>query len=632
MNIIARLITALFLFSAFCFGIVFFAFTTKSVDLSALERYNPGQPTILLDDEGKEWARFQLDRREPVSIDRMPKHLIHAVLAAEDHEFFSHSGISLRGIARSLVVNLARGRRAQGASTITQQLVKLLFLDARKTFERKIKEQCYALLVECQFTKEQILETYLNHVYFGYGIYGVEAASQRFWGVSVNQITAEQAATLAGIIRCPSRYCPLHFPILAQQRRNIVLRQMRDLGFIASKDYELWRAKPLVLAQQRDTQLASHLKETLRCELEELVGRQRLYSGGLQVKTTISQSIQRQVQKVFSETVNKLKSTAHPLIDGALITMDTATGEIKGFIGGSHFGKSQWNRALQARRQLGSIFKPVVYAAAIERGYNFAQVDVDEPFELANPANPTKPWAPVNANGQFEGPMTLARALSISNNIVTIKTILNIGCDYAKSVGDRFHLPGLQPLPSLALGCVDVTLKEAVALFNVFANNGVYVEPHYLLWIKDSWGNKIYKYKSVHERIMDPKVSGQVTKVLAIGMDRLRTKLQGRWVDSDSIGKTGTTNDFRTSWFIGSTPELTTGIYIGRDDNQSMGPQMFARRTAFPIWYGAHKTFTTKKKQFAYDPALIELVINEHTGEPTDVEDPDHCCIAVATH
>ena len=268
-----------------------------------------------------------------------------------------------------------------------------------------------------------------------------------------------------------------------------------------------------------------------------------------------------------------------------------------------------------------------MYASALQHGKTFSDVDLDEPFELLLPNG--QRWAPTNANKGFEGPMTLARALSVSNNIVTIKTLLSIGCDTVKMLGEKFHIPGIQPYPSMALGCVDVTLIEAVAAAIIFANHGVYVAPYYIEWIKDAWGSKVYKCQPKKERVLPQTVSDQVAKVLGIRMERLRAKLPDRWIDSDSIGKTGTTNDFRTIWFVGSTPDITTGIYIGRDDNQSVGDQMFARRTAFPIWYNIHRSVPAKKKQFAYHPSLRELIINEHTGQATDTTDPDHCIILI---
>src|SRR5579859_1710557 len=280
------LIILILVSSCLC-GMIFFTFNTKIVDFSVLEHYNPGKPTLLLDDEGNEWARFELDRREPVTIDKMPQHLLHAFIAAEDHEFYNHGGISWKGIIRSLLINLYHGKRIQGASTITQQLVKLLFFHSKKTFERKIKEQFYALLVERQFSKEQILEIYLNHLYFGSGIYGVEAACQRFWGIEVKDISISQSATLAGIIRSPLNYCPLQFPFSSMRRRNIVLRSMKKIGAITNEEYQQATMLPLELREKKNDDIAPHLKESLRQQLEGMVGRKTLYSGGLIIQTSL---------------------------------------------------------------------------------------------------------------------------------------------------------------------------------------------------------------------------------------------------------------------------------------------------------------------------------------------------------
>ncbi len=623
------LCTILILTAAFALGATYHLFSKKIVDLSPLEQYNPGKPTIILDDEGHEWARFAFDRREPVPFERLPKVLINAVLAAEDHDFFSHSGISIRGIVRSLVVNLLNGRKVQGASTITQQLVKLLFFDGRKTFERKLKEQFYALLVERQCTKEQILEIYLNHVYLGAGIYGVEAASQRFWNISVSQLSIDQAAMLAGIIRSPSRYCPLTSPINAQRRRNLIIRLMRDYGFISSKEYERAYAKPLILHQPHSkSEFAPHLKEAIRIELEEKVGRKQLYSGGLVVQTTINRQIQEAAQKVFTEHVQRLKQSMHPYIDGALMTLDVQSGEIKAMVGGVDFTNSKFNRALQARRQLGSIIKPFIFAAAVKQGRTFAEMAIDEPMEVLMPNGQL--WKPNNASGLFEGPMTLARALATSNNSIAIKTLLEVGCDTAKSLAEKCKIPGLKPYPSLALGCVDVTVNTATAAFNVFANHGVYVAPFHISWIKDQWGKKIYKHQPERYRVLPARVSDQVAKVLGLATDRLRIRLGERGLASDVIGKTGTNNEFRTNFYIGSTPSLTTGIYIGCDDNSPMGKNMFARKTAFPIFFSLHKQIPSAIKNFSFDPGLREQLIDEKTGDfLDDPKDPHACLILV---
>jgi len=604
----------LIIISAACFlGILFFIIHNRSsIDFSVLEHYNPGHPSIVLDDEGNEWARFQLDRRKPIDYQKIPKHVKQAFIAAEDWYFFQHGGISFKGIIRSTLVNVYRGTRAQGASTITQQLVKLLFFDSRKTFRRKLKEICYALLVEHQFTKEQILQTYLNHVCFGCGIYGVEAASQRFWGKSAQELTIDEAAILAGIVRSPANYCPILYPLSAQKRRNTVLYKMYFLKFITQDEYKDALQRQVVIKEHDSNTLAPHLKESLRLFLEDLVGKDRLYTGGLYIQTTLNNHIQQQAQTILQQQCNNLHETLQPDVDGALICLSTRTGEIKALVGGKDFKQSQFNRALQAKRQIGSTFKPLVYACAIERGMSFDQTEIDEPLDMIQGG---QVWQPKNFNRIFNGEVTLAYALSHSNNIVTIKTFLKVGAKPIIDLAKRCHINGpFYAYPSLALGCVDATLKEVVGMFNVFANNGVYVEPHYIKWIKDRWGTKIFKTDIQREPLLSTRVVGQVDKVLSLSLKRVHKIFPNKWFKSDAICKTGTTNDSRTCWFAGATPEFTTAIYIGCDDNRSMGNNVYPLRTAFPIWLDFTRAIDTKPHKFAYDPSLQEKFIHEKTG------------------
>jgi penicillin-binding protein 1A len=584
---------------------------------------------MVLDDQGNELARFQLDKREPILFKDIPDHLIKAFLAAEDHAFFEHAGISWRGIVRSTLVNLYHGRKVQGASTITQQLVRLLFFDAQKTFTRKIKEQVYAVLVEMQFTKEHILETYLNHVCFGCGIYGVQAACQRFWGKHVADITLDEAAVLAGIVRSPNNYCPLTCPLSAQRRRTIVLRSMYQLGFITQDEYEHARNVPVLVKKSDKDLCAPYIKEMVRVLVEERVGKTMLYTGGLTIQTTINRAVQEQAQKAFNEQFHLLRSGQLPGVNGALVTIDVATGEIKALIGGVDFATSQFNRATQARRQMGSTFKPLVYTAGVENGISFADTEIDEPFEMQQ--NNGTVWRPDNFNDTFYGRMTLAYALSCSNNIVAIKTFLKVGAQKVVDVAQRCHIKGPLPFyPSLALGCVDVTLLDVVGMFNIFANDGVYVEPHLLRWIKDSWGTKIWKVTVTPERAISSRVCGQVAKVLELSLQRVQRAFPQPWIDGQAISKTGTTNDSRTCWFTASTPELTTAIYVGRDDNSSMGKDVFPLKTAFPIWLALHRALPLQRKKFTYDPSLREVMINKRTGRVTrDAHNPDAIAIVV---
>jgi len=603
-------------------GMLYYLFNTHCIDFSVLEQYNRGAATVLLDDSGIEWARFQLDKQLPISLEHMSPHLINAFLAAEDWQFFSHQGISVRGIIRSIFVNIYNIRKVQGASTITQQLVKLLFFDQTKAFSRKIKEQVLALMIERQFTKQYILQTYLNHVYFGCGIYGVQAASQRFWGINASELTIEQSATLAAIVRSPGRYCPILYPLSCQKRRNTILERMLHRNIIDNNTYTQTRARPITIIAPATSSAAPHLLETIRIFLEHTVGKDILYKEGCIVQTTINALVQAHAQTAFNTHIKHLKKTLSNATDGALITMDTKTGEIKALVGGYNFAESQYNRALQAHRQMGSVLKPLIYAAAINNGAQLSQTEYDEPFSLQQPSGI---WTPKNYNKKFSGQVTLAYALSRSSNIVAIKTLLATGAHHVVELAKQCQLQGpFHTYPSLALGCIDGTLLEVAGMFNIFARNGTYIEPHYIKWVKDISGNKIFNFRPKEQAVLSSRVSDQVAQVLQLGLKRLQYQYKPHeWINSEAISKTGTTNDSRTCWFIGSTPCLTTAVYVGYDNNQPMGEHVFPVKTAFPIWLALHRSLVCSQKSFIFDPNLKTRYINEYTG---------HACSATDAH
>ena len=618
---ISKIILFLSLFIACAsVGGVFFLMTHNWIDVSALEQYDPGRPTIVLDAQGNEWTRFALDRREPIALNKLPNHVIEAFLSAEDWQFFSHSGISYKGIVRSLLVNLYHGRKVQGASTITQQLVKLIFFDIQKTFTRKIKEQLYALVIEQQFTKHQILEIYLNHLYFGCGIYGIEAAAQRFWHTSAADISVDQAAALAGIIKSPATYCPLLHPGLCQQRRNVVLSSMYKRGIIAKAEYHDLIQAPLAIVKEQEMVVGLHFKELVRQFAEQKVGKTMLYTGGLTIQTTINQNLQITAQREFELQISHLRKELKRQVDGGLISFEVSTGQIRAIVGGYDFASSSFNRATQARRQMGSIFKPLVYAVAIKKGLNFDDVIIDEPLEIELHGTI---WTPKNNDCEFHGPITRAYALCHSNNIVAIKTIMQAGISNVIDLAKRSHLPGpFYAYPSLALGCTDATLKQASAMINIFANDGVYVEPYCISWIKDRRGEKIYKYEPVKERVLDSIATGKVAKVMMLGLNRFKKWFADCWFSGQAISKTGTTNDCRNSWYIGSTPTLTTGVFVGCDDNSPLGTNIYPIRTAFPIWLGVTRSIATNQS-FTFNPMLKSKKIDQKTGEPLLKDSPE---------
>lgn len=441
--------------SLFC-GALFFISHNHIVDFSRLAEYHKGMPSIVLDDTGNEITRFQLDRRMPIPLEIIPETVIQAFLAAEDWYFFEHYGLSWRGIARSLLINLVKGRKAQGASTITQQLVRLLFFDNAKTYTRKIKEQICTLLVEMQFTKEYILETYLNNIYFGAGIYGVEAAAQRFWGKSITDVTLDQAATLAGIICAPNRYCPLIYPLSAQRRRNTVLAAMAQRGAITPETCAQAQQLPIATVTMHEKRYAAHCIEHLRTVLEELVGKHALYTQGLTIYTTLNMSMQKQAEDAFYSHITALRESKKMPLDGALVTLAVQDNGIKAYVGGYNFTASQFDRVQQSERQLGSIFKLILYAAALRLGKEFSDVAVDEPITINHG---TQQWSPRNYSRDFRGPMTLAYALSHSNNIVAVKTLLEIGIAPVVALAEKTHLNTVIP-PTLHLHSAVLTHRS----------------------------------------------------------------------------------------------------------------------------------------------------------------------------
>lgn len=608
MKILRVLSILTIMLGTFVCGGLFFLMTHKWVDFSALEQYNPGKPSIVLDDEDNEWARFEIDRRAPIQLKELPTHLIQAFLAAEDRQFFNHSGVSIKGSIRSALVNISKGRIVQGASTITQQLVKLLFFNARRTFKRKIKEQIFALLVEQQFTKEQILETYLNHIYLGCGIYGVEAAAQRFWGKSARDISIDEAAVLAGIVRSPENYCPLNNPAAALKIRNTVLNSLCELKVISQEQYTLLRTQPLTPLVQKQTCCAPHAREMIRQWLEEKYGKEILYSSGMVIKTTLNQTMQKAANKSYTHHIKKVRAQSAPNAEAGFICIDTHNGGIKALIGGFNFATSQFNRATQAHRQIGSTFKPLVYATALEQGIKLSDTDIDEPITIVYD---NQPWEPKNANKKFNGTMTLAAALARSNNIIAVKTLLKTGIEPVIQNARKAHLSGtLNPYPSLALGCIDTTALEVCAMFNIFANKGNYVKPFIIEWVKDSWGTKLWRAHITSEPVFPWKISSQIAQVLA--KNRLSCAM---------IGKTGTTNDARSCWFAGSTPQYTTTIYLGNDDNTPM-PNVLSVYTAMPMWVDFNKAIPQPVSHFTHEPSLQVQTIDPLTGQRVSPESP----------
>jgi penicillin-binding protein 1A len=582
----------------------------KVGDLTALEQYHAGTPSILLDDNGQEWARFELDRRSPIGYHQIPQSLINAFLAAEDRDFFNHSGISWRGILRSALVNIRHRKIAQGASTITQQLIKLMFLDSKRTYSRKIKEQLFSIMLERQYSKEHIFKTYVNYVYFGCGIYGIESAAQRFWGVSAAQLSIAQSASLASIVRSPRMYCPLINPEAHLSRRNLVLKLMYEQQFINEQEYHAAINEELNLVQEA-SHYGLYVKESIRQQLEDLLGKRNLYQGGLRIQTTIDSDIQRSSERYFQEHFDELSKQMGKDIQGAMVILDHATGEIKAMIGGTNFKKTPFNRALQSRRQMGSILKPLVYAQALIDGSSMLDLAIDQPVEIETGRSV---WMPQNYHKRFEGSMTLARALTVSCNTIAAQLIQQVG---PHKVAALARLAGISKAihsyPSLALGCVDATTLEAASMFGVFAADGVRMRPYSIRWVKDQWGTTLYHHTAIPVTVMPRLVAQQVASVMQNALARY-ARLHNIETSLFAHGKTGTTNESRTCWFCGSTARYTTALYVGLDSNESLG-HVYPSRVAFPLWLKCYYRLFSPKDEFIVDPMLEWQSVDAYTGQ-----------------
>lgn len=607
---------------SFLAGVFIALVHSTSIDLHKLDAPFVQSPTIVYDAHGGEWARFWSDRREPLGWGAIPPVLVKAFVAAEDHEFFSHPGISWRGIIRSFVVNAVHQRVVLGGSTITQQLVKLVYAGSERTFRRKIKEQLLAIGLERRYTKQQIMQAYLNNVYFGHGIYGAAAAIGRFWRQPVEQLTVAQAATLAAIVKSPERLCPLKDPTAVLPRRNYIISTMQRMGMIDAEVAKVAQQEEVNLAPQ-PISLAPHWLEYIRQWLEATFGREAVYGKGLRIYTTMDPQVQKTAQESAEHYIVQLRAAKHKNIDTGLVMLDAHNGAIRAMVGGTSFAASQFNRATYARRQIGSIFKPLLYATALEHGFTMTDIEIDEPVVLHING---KHWSPKNHDHQFRGAMTLARALPTSSNSISLKLLLKIGYKPLRKAVLACGLPmPSYDFPALALGCIDASVLQAAAMMNMVAQEGIYCEPWSINAVNDAWGTRLYTACPQKHRVFDEIIVAQVRQVLMLGLQRYCAALrQGDIAFGQACGKTGTTNDSRTCWFVGATPRYTTAIYVGTDDNQSMGYNVYSTTTTFPIWLAI-----TKQLPDAGQWRLPAGVHIEHVDWTTGELDPHGVPVAI---
>ncbi len=728
---------------------VFFAYAGDLPRISALDDYAPNTITRVLAADGQVVAEFATERRVVVGYDDISPRLREAIVAAEDAGFYGHVGVSMTRVLVTAVEDVIK-RRMAGASTLTMQLARGLFLTPEKTPERKIKEALLALQIEKRYTKREILTLYANHIYLGHGAYGVEAASRMYFGKRAKDLSLEEAALIAGIIQLPQRQSPFVDVRRATARRNYVLRQMAEEGYIKREEAEEASRRPVVTRGQprQDESIAPFFVEEVRKYLERKYGAQALYEKGLSVETSLDPQLQLAANQALDEGLRALdrrrgfrkparnlvtegidlvhykddrwdgpravgqvlpavviaanprgakaardgsaaaggpplapgavrvrigdqtadldrqaiawtrRASASdilhvgdlievrvraidpetgaltvmldqtPLVDGALLAMDNRTGQIVAMVGGLSFARSKFNRATQALRQLGSVFKPFVYTVAIDRGFTPATVLLDEPVTYdAGPGQP--PYAPRNYDGTFEGPITLRRAVEQSRNVPAVRTIDQVGpaqvVEYVRRFGFQSTFPAVL---SLALGAGEATLLETVAAYAVFPNQGIRMQPYQVLRILDRDGNVLEENRPQPREALRADTAFVMTNLLR-GVVQRGTAASAASLQWPLGGKTGTTNDFTDAWFIGFDPNITVGVWVGYDDKKPLGPAETGAQAALPIWKAFMKAYIDargdRKNPPTFEPPgnIVFLSVDRATGLPAESDGPN---------
>jgi penicillin-binding protein 1A len=588
-------------------------------EVRTLEEYKPSITSRVYSDNNKLLAEFFLENRTPVVLADVPEMLIKALIATEDARFYSHHGLDPRGIARALYRNIRAKKVLEGGSTLTQQLAKVLFLTPERSYTRKLKEMALALRIEQRYTKREILSLYLNQIYFGSGAYGVEAAAQIYFGKSAKDLNIAECALLAGLPRSPKYYSPFKSPESALGRRAYVLNRMVAAGVITKIQAEDSKKTPLPIQTAIKTDgPAPYFVEYIRQKVEERFGSSILYSGGLNIYTSINDELQKYAEQAVSAGLSKIearhKKTEKRRLQAALIAIEPATGRIRAMVGGRDYNQSQFNRAWQALRQPGSAFKPIIFAAALDRGFGASDLLDDSPLTIRLDRN--KNWMPENFTHTYQGAVTLRRALSQSLNVPTIRLLEKIGVDetirYVRKLGIKSVM---NPYLSLALGSSDVTLLELSATYAVFANHGVRLSPVSILSISDNTGRVLYLNDTVPTQAIRPETAYLVTNLLK-GVVERGTGWKARELGRPVAGKTGTTNDYRDAWFIGYTPGLVAGVWVGYDDQTSIGKKETGARAALPIWLEFMKkaTVDTEPEDFPVPEGILFKQVDPKTG------------------
>lgn len=555
--------------------------------------------TVVFDRHDKAAFTIFREQRHEVPLASLSPNLVNAVIAIEDQRFYDHHGVDAWRIAGSVLANIRSGELAQGGSTITQQLARQSFLTLDKKFRRKLKEAYLALRIESMYSKDQILELYLNKVYFGSGLYGVEAAARGYFGKSSSDLSVGEAALIAGLIQSPSAYDPRVNLDRAVTRRRTVLSQMVVAGTLAADDASRIAEQPVVLTTERSNSWGEWFRQAVTRELVDRFGWDLVSQSGLRVYTTLDAVAQRAAEQAMTEGLDRIEKraafrhqprtasadanqtdTAPDYLQGALVAIDPATGEVRALVGGRDFSDSQFDRVSQARRQSGSAFKPFVYAAALEKGLSPATLiaGLDEPIPT-----PEGPWLPDDGHNAATA-LTMRTALRTSSNRAAAHMLQAIGIQPAV---DQAHKLGLEApaVPSLVLGAGDVTLLSLTAAYGAFADSGTLHTPRLIRRVEDADGKVLMETQDDPRRVISEQTAFQMSAMLVDVIERgTASSVRQTGFRLPAAGKTGTTNDYRDAWFVGFTPDLVAGVWVGFDKPRTIVSGGYASELAVPIW------------------------------------------------
>jgi penicillin-binding protein 1A len=549
------------------------------------------ESTLLYDGHDNLVSALFEEHRITVPLDHMSPHLVNAVLVTEDKRFYDHDGLDLRRILMAAVANRRAGAIVQGGSTITQQLVRSILLNREKSYTRKIKEAVLAQRLEERYSKRHILQAYLNRVYFGDGYYGIEAAALGYFGKTAAELDAVESALLAGLIKGPSLYSPTKAPELARNRRDLVLSLMREEGMLTEDEYRRAILLPVnALLTREDRALgtdlhrmrgAEYFRDAVARELIRRFGSEAVYTGGLRVYLTVDRRLQRLAEEAMAARLSRVPRPGHEPLQGALVAIDPATGHVKAIVGGRDFAGSPFNRAMDAKRQPGSAFKPFIFASALESGYapSTTLEGLDEPI-----ATPQGPWLP---NGEHEtSSVRLRDALVLSSNRAAAHLLTDIGIPQTVDLVHRFGVTSEMPtVPSLALGTGEMSLFELTSAYTVFANRGRWRHPALIRRVLDRYGREIYRAPDTERQVITEATAYLMTSMMADVVARgTAATARSSGVRFSAAGKTGTSQSFADAWFVGYTPRLVTGVWFGYDHPQTIMNRGFASVIAVPVW------------------------------------------------